>query len=214
MNKTLFLRFLIGLLSSFPVVGLLYFDRPQLLNAETKFHDPSHGPQSIQQPMMMYSDRHFLEMMIYHHQNTIEVLKLVPSRSKHPEILKLADSMLQTQTREMSQLQSWYKKWYETDTPAETEGILQQHSRMRKVHQNSGMMGMYQGGMRMKRNLELQKESNFDREFIYQMTIHHQREVQMTQRILQHTTKPEMKDLAQLIIKSRTDEISQMQKLN
>lgn len=42
MRKTLFLRLLMGLLSSFSILGVLYFDRPQLLNAETKFHDLSH----------------------------------------------------------------------------------------------------------------------------------------------------------------------------
>ncbi len=215
MNKTLFLHFLIGLLSSLPIAGLFYFDRPQPLYAETESHDPSHGSPSTPQPMMQHSDRHFLEMMLYHHQGTIEMVKLAPSRSKHPEMLKLADSMLQTQTREMSQLQSWYKSWYDADSPTATEGGPQHHSRMLKVHQDTGMMGMYQGRMSMKRNLEgLKNASDFDREFIRHMTIHHQKEVHMAQRLLQHTTRPEMKNLAQLIIKSRTDEISQMQKWN
>jgi uncharacterized protein (DUF305 family) len=83
---------------------------------------------------------------------------------------------------------------------------------MMGMHQGAGMKGMHQSGMSMKIDLEaLKNASDFDRDFIRQMISHHQMAVHMTQMLLKHTTRPEMRDLAESIIKSQTAEIAQMQ---
>jgi uncharacterized protein (DUF305 family) len=60
----------------------------------------------------------------------------------------------------------------------------------------------------------LKQSDDFDREFIRQMIPHHQMAVHMAQMLLKHTTRPEMNDLANSIIKSQTAEIAQMQEWN
>jgi uncharacterized protein (DUF305 family) len=77
-----------------------------------------------------------------------------------------------------------------------------------------GMMGggMMGGGMMGGTNLyALQNAPDFDREFIQQMIPHHQMGVMMASMVLNSTQRPEIRTLAQSIIRSQTAEINQMQ---
>jgi uncharacterized protein (DUF305 family) len=75
-----------------------------------------------------------------------------------------------------------------------------------------GMMGGMMGGGWMGTNLyALQNASDFDLEFIQQMIPHHQMGVMMAQMVLTGNPSPEIKKLAESIIKSQTNEINQMQ---
>ena len=57
-------------------------------------------------------DRHFIEQMIPHHEGAIEMAKLAQERTKRPEILTLAKAIIQSQSQEITQMQTWYKNWY------------------------------------------------------------------------------------------------------
>ncbi len=208
MKSTRFFPIFMGLLTSGAMIGIFNFDRLQILNAAPDPHHPALSGPMMQRPMMLQSDRHHLEMLIYHHQNAIEMAKLAPGRAKHPEIETLAASILQDQTRELAQMQTWYKTWYNTEVPTPPVGMM-------GMNRNGGMMGMNQGRMGMDRGVEVLKvASDFDREFIYKMIPHHQREAHMAQRILQYTTHPELKTMAEAMIKSHMAEIAKMQKWN
>jgi uncharacterized protein (DUF305 family) len=75
-----------------------------------------------------------------------------------------------------------------------------------------GMMCMGQGMMCMKTDLEaLKKAPDFDKEFVRQMIPHHQMAVMMAQMASMRATRPEIRTLAQSIIKSENAEIVQMQ---
>jgi len=74
------------------------------------------------------------------------------------------------------------------------------------------MMGMGQGMMNMETDLAaLKKASDFDKEFVRQMIPHHQMAVMMAQMASKRATRPEIRTLAQSIIKSQNAEIAQMQ---
>jgi uncharacterized protein (DUF305 family) len=208
MKRTRFSPMILGLLTSGAMIGVFNVDRLQMLNAATDPHHPSPGGPAMQRPMMLHSDRHYLEMLIYHHQTAIEMAKLAPGRAKHSEIETLAASILQDQTRELTQMQTWYKTWYNTEVPTPPVGMM-------GMHRTGGMMGMNQGRMGMERWVDVLKTaSDFDREFIYKMIPHHQREVHMAQMMLQQTTHPELKTMAEAMIKSHTAEIAKMQQWN
>lgn len=79
----------------------------------------------------------------------------------------------------------------------------------------SGMMsgGMMGSGMMGGTNLSaLQNAADFDREFIQQMISHHQMGVMMASMVLNsNNARPEIRTLAQSIIRSQSAEIEQMQ---
>ena len=76
---------------------------------------------------------------------------------------------------------------------------------------NQGMMQMPMNGMKMDMNT-LKNAADFDKEFLRQMSVHHQMATQMSQMVLQTTKSPEIRTLAESIVKAQTAEIGQMQK--
>lgn len=146
-------------------------------------------------------DKHFIERMIPHHEGAIDMAKLAKERSKTREILTLSDSIIQSQSNEITQMRQWYKDWFGSDVPTD-------------LNENMGMgRGMMQGGMMGGDTADLEMlrdSSNFDKSFLQEMIPHHQMAVMMAQMLLQGTTRPEMKELAQNIITAQEKEIDQM----
>ncbi|HEY9658217.1 MAG TPA: DUF305 domain-containing protein, partial [Allocoleopsis sp.] len=57
-------------------------------------------------------DRAFIEEMIPHHQMGVMMAQMVLMRGDRPEIQALAQSIIDTQTAEINQMQQWYQAWY------------------------------------------------------------------------------------------------------
>ncbi|MBI5151312.1 MAG: DUF305 domain-containing protein [Candidatus Pacebacteria bacterium] len=152
-------------------------------------------------PMANNLNQHFIEQMIPHHEGAIEMAKLAQERSKRSEILKLADTIIQTQSKEIIQMQVWYKNWYGTEVPVNpTVGMGMGRGMM-----HGGMMGGQTADIE-----SLKNTTNFDDAFLQEMIPHHQMAVMMAQMLLSGTNRPEMKQLAQDIIKAQEMEINQM----
>ncbi len=150
-----------------------------------------------QRPMQMgWTDQGFIEMMIPHHQDAIDMAELALKKAQHPELKKLAQSIIQDQEREIQEMQTWYQQWFgRTVPPLSTQGMMG--------------MGMHHGMMAM--DLEaLETAQNFDREFIRQMIPHHQMAVMMASNLKTNTNRPEMDKLADNIIRSQSAEIKLM----
>ena len=90
------------------------------------------------------------------------------------------------------------------------QGMMGQGQGM--MGQGQGMMGQGQGMMSMKMDIDaLKKAPDFDKEFVRQMIPHHQMAVKMAQMASGRAVRPEIRTLAQSIIKSQNAEIAQMQ---
>ncbi|MCY6491201.1 DUF305 domain-containing protein [Leptolyngbya sp. GGD] len=214
MRKILLYSFA-GLLTSSTVIGLLNISRIESLSAAPTSQTPANRSHSPQQPIMGQVDRHFIERMIPHHEEAVEMAQLASSRAKHSEIKRLAASIIQDQTREINQMRTWYKAWYGTNVPAVSSGMGRMGNRSGMMGNHSDRMGMHQSGMSMEMDLQALKNApDFDREFIRQMVPHHQMAVHMAQMLLNRTNRPDMRNLAQSMIKSQTAEITQMQQWN
>ncbi|MBI5655030.1 DUF305 domain-containing protein [Candidatus Uhrbacteria bacterium] len=146
-------------------------------------------------------DRHFIEQMIPHHEGAIEMAKLAQERSKRPEILALAETIIQSQSQEISKMQSWYKKWYGNTIPVNPDAGIG----MGRGMMHGGIMGTVVSDIQ-----SLKDATNFDEAFLQEMIPHHQMAVMMAQMLAQGTNRPEMKQLAQDIIKAQETEIEQM----
>jgi uncharacterized protein (DUF305 family) len=152
--------------------------------------------------MMEHIDRHFMEQMIPHHEDAVAMAELALTKAEHPELRGLAETIIRDQTREIDQMETWYRDWYGVDAPTDGGAF-------------GGMMGggMMGGGMMSdSADLEVLKAAAvFDKEFIEQMIPHHQMGVMMAQMVLARSDRPEIQELARSIIKTQTAEIEQMQ---
>lgn len=149
-------------------------------------------------------DSHFIEQMIPHHEDAITMAKLAETKAIHPEIKKLAKDIIDSQGKEITQMKDWYKEWFDTEVPTNTQ-IMNQHGMM--GNNNSMHMGMMGDASDM---TKLEQSSNFDKAFIEGMIPHHQMAVMMANMLNGGTNRPEMKKLADDIIVAQTKEINQM----
>jgi len=143
------------------------------------------------QGMLSDIDRHFIEQMIPHHQDAVDMAELALTKAEHDELKQLAESIRDGQSREIDDMRSWYKSWYGTEVPEHTVGGM-------------GMMDNMTD-LKLLETAEL-----FDKEFIEQMIPHHQMAIMMASMMLSRTEQTEMKKLAQDIIRTQTEEINQM----
>lgn len=56
-------------------------------------------------------DKAFLTSMIVHHQGAIEMAKQAQSHASHMEIKKLADEIIDAQTKEIDMMKTWQTAW-------------------------------------------------------------------------------------------------------
>ncbi|AFY92818.1 hypothetical protein Cha6605_1681 [Chamaesiphon minutus PCC 6605] len=138
-------------------------------------------------------------MMTAHHNQAIEMANLAPTRAKRPEIKQLAQNIIKDQKSEIQTMATLYKTAYGTEIPSMTMG--------------GGMMGKDGNSMNGMNGMNtLKNAADFDREFLQQMSVHHRMAAQMSQMVLQTTKSPEIRTLAESIVKAQTAEIGQMQK--
>ena len=188
------------------------------LQAQVPKPKPSTGYPGMGQ-MGMMDDQHFIIMMIPHHESAIAMANMALTRAQHPEIKQLAENIKISQSREIEQMRTWYKKWYRTDVPNIDTDTRSGGGRYGGGYGDGGMMhsrsGYYgYGGMMsgMRTDLTaLSNAKNFDQVFIEEMIPHHQMAVMMSQHLLFNAVHPEMKQLAQAIIQAQTKEINEMQ---
>jgi len=146
-------------------------------------------------------DRHFIEEMIPHHEGAIAMAELALEKSTRPEILSLAQGIIETQTAEIDQMRAWYQDWFERAAPAYSSGA------MGDMGHGVGMQMMgVEGDLGA-----LRAAKDFDSEFIRQMIPHHEMAVMMARMLAAATERSEMKQLADNIITSQSSEIELMQ---
>jgi len=212
MNKKTIIYSVVGLLTSGGLAGLLIANRTQAQSSNTLPRPRTQAP-APQSSMMTRPDQHFIEMMIPHHQDAVKMTNLALIDAKRPETKKLAAAIKRDQTREIQQMRGWYKAWYGKEVPqvAMGAGMMGSGQGMMGNGQGMGQGMMTRNGMMHTDLVALKNASDFDKEFIRQMIPHHQMAVHMAQMVLNQKTRPEIRTLAQSIIKSQTTEINQMQ---
>lgn len=190
------------------------FDAGACPNATNAPMMPNRG---MSNPIMMrgeFADRHFIEMMIPHHDGAVKMADLALKRSKNADVLKLAEAIKRDQTLEIAQMRAWYKDWYKADVPdMPSRPMKSSNSMMGMNHGKMGMgnmMGMHNMMATDLKMLETAKDSDFDKEFLAEMIPHHKMALMMSNMIVD-SDRPEMRKLAQNILRSQSQEIDQMQ---
>jgi len=138
-------------------------------------------------------DQHFIVQMIPHHEGAIEMAKVALERSKRPEVISLANGIIEAQEKEIADMRSWYESWFNSTLPT------------------GGMGMMHMDGMTGDLTVLKSKSGvDFDREFVEQMIPHHEMAVMMAEMLQSSTERSEMKQLAGNIILSQSREITMM----
>jgi uncharacterized protein (DUF305 family) len=137
------------------------------------------------------ADVMFLQMMIPHHQQAIDISNIALKTSKDSELLALARTIIKAQTREIVQMKSWLDN---AGASAETG-----HS-----------MGM--GGMLDDAELSALTAASgqsFDKLWLQGMTEHHEGAIHMTQ-MIEDAQNKEIEEFGKAIVKDQSLQIEQM----
>ncbi|WP_179072247.1 DUF305 domain-containing protein [Nostoc sp. C057] len=148
-------------------------------------------------------DLRFIDAMIPHHQGAVEMAKEAQVKSKRPEIKKLADNIIKSQNQEITQMKQWRQAWY----PKAGDKPMAYNSQMGHMME---MSSEQMQTMMMSQNLGA-ADAEFDLRFINAMIPHHEGAVTMAQDALSKSKRPEIKKLAQEIVKAQEIEIKEMQ---
>lgn len=151
-----FVRLLAGSAAATLVLLLTVKLFPQVSQAQP---NPSPTPSTQTVPemwgMMGQPDQHFIVMMIPHHEGAVAMADLALERAQHQEVRILAQSIKDSQSREVEQMQDWYQEWFNADVPQWTSememwGWNENHSQWNNQWTSSqqsnwtpGVMGMH-----------------------------------------------------------------------
>ena len=136
-------------------------------------------------------DAQFIDSMIEHHNGAIAMAEQALTESERPEIKELAQNIITSQRQEVEQMTAWREQWYPDLEP-------------------TGGMGMSMGDM----ELSSDGSQPFDQRFIAAMIGHHNGAISMAREALTKAEHPEIKQLAEAIIKAQEAEVAQMQQWN
>ncbi|MFB2920682.1 DUF305 domain-containing protein [Aerosakkonema funiforme] len=169
---------------------------------------PDMSSPSNQMDMMSEVDRVFIEMMIPHHQSANEMAEMALQHAENPEVKELAQKIIDEQSREIEQMQTWYRQWYGINV-----STTNRTTSMQGMSQPMMMSMQQQEQMEQEMMAALENAENFDQEFLRQMTRHHQMATMMAGMVVDSAEHSETRELAQSIIESQSQEIAQMQQL-
>ncbi len=147
------------------------------------------GDQSLSNTDVM-----FLEMMIPHHEQAIDLAHLAEKNTTNSEILALAELIDEEQHGEVDQMAAWLGN-----------PMMDDHS-----HAGHEMMGMLTD--EQMETLAIATGAEFDKLFLEGMILHHEGAIDMAQMILA-SKNDEVRKLGESIVKSQTEQIEQMQKM-
>ena len=148
-------------------------------------------------------DLRFIDAMIPHHEGAVVMAQDALKKSKRPEILKLATSIVKAQDKEISEMQQWRRTWY----PQATSTPMAWHADMNHM---MAMSPQQRQAMMMSLNLG-PADANYDLRFINAMIPHHEGAVVMARDALKKSKRSDIRNLAEAILSSQQTEIQQMQ---
>lgn len=114
----------IGLLILFVGYGIGYVTSPRWVAPEGGRESGVHNTATMGAPVMkgMVSTLEgkkgeelevaFLEGMVTHHQDAVNMAHKIKEGSKRPELQKLADDIINAQTSEIDIMKGWLNQWY------------------------------------------------------------------------------------------------------
>jgi uncharacterized protein (DUF305 family) len=154
-----------------------------------------HGSSSSSNANYTGADIMFLQMMIPHHQQAIDISNLAMKNSQDPELLELANIIARDQAAEIKQMKAWLK-----DAGASED----------MGHSMDGMGGMLNDDDLA--SLSAATGEEFDTLWLKGMTEHHDGAIHMTQ-MIEDAQNADIKAFGTKVIKDQSEQIAQMKKM-
>lgn len=139
------------------------------------------------------ADLMFMNMMIIHHDQAIEMAELAPERTENQNILELAENISEAQQSENKKMASWLSE-----------------AGFRRPTNGHRMAGMATSGD-MER-LKYSENREFDILFSELMIEHHLGGVQMARSVVENGRSGKVEGIAQTMVRVQQEEISKMEK--
>ena len=159
--------------------------------------DAATPPTAAQAPAFNDTDVRFLQDMIPHHQQGIEMAKLVDARSRRAELVTLAARIITSQGAEIRTMQGWLARW---NRPAPTIEGTDQDQR-----QVPGMLAPGQLDW-----LATLTGAQFDLGFVTMMRTHYGGAVEVAETELRSGSSAEVRALATRMIAAQQAEIRRL----
>ena len=154
-----------------------------------------HGSSSSTNPNYTGADIMFLQMMIPHHQQAIDISNLAMKASQDAELIELAKIIARDQAAEIKQMKAWL-----ADAGASED----------MGHSMDGMGGMLNDDELAALSAATGKE--FDVLWLKGMTEHHDGAIHMTQ-MIEDAENADIKAFGTKVIKDQSEQIAQMKKM-
>jgi len=164
------------------------------------------------------ADTAFVQGMIPHHAQAIQMSGMAAQRASNAQVKQLATRIQQAQGPEIEQMRGFLAAWGEpASSPAGASGSMggMDHSNMGKG-ESSMPMSPGTGGMMTDQQMQQFGQASgtaFDRMFLQMMTEHHNGAIDMARTELAAGQNPDAKALAQRIIDAQQAEITEMQNM-
>lgn len=152
----------------------------------------SDSTETADSPNFNRADVMFMNMMIIHHDQAIEMAELAPNRTDNENILELSRNISEAQKNENEQMADWLRELG--------------YRRPVRGHRMAGMASQEQ----MQR-LGNSTGREFDRLFSDLMITHHRGGIQMAQNFIRSGRNPELIELEKGMVRAQTEEIEKMQ---
>lgn len=153
------------------------------------------------------ADIAFAQQMIPHHQQAVDMAKLVSGRTTNAKVIDLAGRIENAQDPEIQQMTGWLTTWGAATTGMNMPGMTSGHS-MPGMSSGTPMPGMMSDADMTK--LRAMNGAEFDRAWLQMMVQHHQGAIDMAKTELAQGGNAPAKALAQKIIDGQQAEITEM----
>ncbi|WP_432831327.1 DUF305 domain-containing protein [Dactylosporangium sp. CA-092794] len=179
---------------------------------------PGNGGVSVN-PTFNNADAMFVQMMIPHHEQAVEMADLARTKAADPDVERLAAKIGAEQTAEIATMKGMLTAWGRPTTMPSCPMHCMPSGMMPHGMMPSGMMpsgmpsmpGMMSGADLAKLNAAT--GGDFDRLFLQMMITHHQGAIMMAQAEQAHGTNPDAREFAGRIVKTQQAEIVAMRRL-
>ena len=137
------------------------------------------------------NDVMFMNMMIVHHDQAIEMAELAENRTENENIIELSNNISNAQREENRQMAEWMKKLgYSSSNHHPVAGMASERE-MQQLRNSNG--------------------SEFNQLFAELMITHHEGGIAMAQNFRQNGQNQELKQMQQQMIDTQTEEIQKME---
>lgn len=170
-------------------------------------HQGHHDDQAFMQDhQRMMEDMHGMEMtgdadydfvrgMIPHHQGAIDMAETLLAEGSDPELLALAEEIIQAQQDEIAEMEAWLAEYGDPQPDERADDIRAAYERVNN---------------RMMREMNIEPSGDVNRDFVRGMIPHHAAAIDMAYILLRYSEDPELRALAEDVIEEQEREIRVM----